>query len=115
MPAMQDDCTDAGGTHPWMDAVEPRREQAVESNAGAVAEQLQALPKIKGHRDRRKSLFGEAEACYASEVRQAASGIQPPHDPGSNRARKLKTPRRDRAAGAVADGLREHRRIHRAC
>ncbi|WP_422260261.1 hypothetical protein [Dokdonella sp.] len=48
MPTTQDDCTDAGGTHPWMDAVERRREQpsgtAVESNAGAVAEQLQAMP-----------------------------------------------------------------------
>jgi len=27
MPTAQDDCTDAGGTHPWMDAVERRREQ----------------------------------------------------------------------------------------
>jgi len=26
MPTTQDDCTDAGGTHPWMDAVERRRE-----------------------------------------------------------------------------------------
>ena len=27
MPATQDDCTDAGGTHPWMNAVERRRER----------------------------------------------------------------------------------------
>ncbi|MFZ1839659.1 MAG: hypothetical protein WAU20_13095, partial [Dokdonella sp.] len=27
MPATQDDCMDEGGTHPWMDAVERRREQ----------------------------------------------------------------------------------------
>jgi hypothetical protein len=29
--AVADDCMDAGGTPPWMEAVEPRREQAVEN------------------------------------------------------------------------------------